>query len=229
MFDVIDKKITAVDGSVFRLLAQVARLAWLPKGDGKSSCVYRLHTQFEVFKGVYSRIDVTGANPSGEADERCVLEKTLAPGRCYLIDRGYAKYVLWNAIHAIDSEYVCRLSDKTPYEVISENTLTDADRAADILSDSIVRFGTPNSRTTPPDHKILLVIVKINPHDSRTSKNGVSGPSSDGYLRIVTNNMEVPAEIIAALYVIRWTIALSFSSSNYYWVLATCLLPSQRV
>jgi IS4 transposase len=35
-------------------------------------------------------------------------------------------------------------------------------------------------------------------------------PSSDGYLRIVTNNLEVPAEIIAALYELRWTIELYF-------------------
>ena len=118
-FACVDKKITAVDGSVFRLLAQIAELAWLPKGDGKSSCGYRLHAQFEVFKG------------------------------------------------------------------------------------------TP-SRTTPPDHSTRLVIVKVKPHDSRRSKNGVSGASSDGYLRIVTNNLDVPAEIIAALYELRWTIELYF-------------------
>jgi hypothetical protein len=55
-----------------------------------------------------------------------------------------------------------------------------------------------------------LVIVKVNPHDSRSSTNGVSGPSSDGYLRIVTNNLEVPAESIAALYDLRWTVELYF-------------------
>ncbi|MCB9938602.1 MAG: hypothetical protein H6823_10200 [Planctomycetaceae bacterium] len=63
---------------MFRLLAQIAELAWLPKGDGKSSCGYRLHAQFEVFKGTPSRIDVTGANPKGEADERRVLEEPLS-------------------------------------------------------------------------------------------------------------------------------------------------------
>jgi len=206
----VDKKITAVDGSVFRVLTQVAELAWLPTGNGKSSCGHRLHAQFEVFKGTTHRIDVTGANPKGEADERRVLERTVEPGRCYLIDRGYAKYVLWNTIHVIGSEYVCRLGDKTPYEVVRENELTDADRAGNILSDQIVQFGTANSRTTPPDHTTRLVIVKVKPHDSRRSKNGVSGPSSDGYLRIVTNNLEVPAEIIAALYELRWTIELYF-------------------
>jgi len=48
--------------------------------------------------------------------------------------------------------------------------------------------------------------VKVKPHDSRRSKNGVSGPSSDGYLRIITNNLDVPAEVIAALYELRWTV-----------------------
>lgn len=209
-FACVDKKITAVDGSVFRLLAQVAELAWLPKGDGKSSCGYRLHAQFEVFKGTPSRIDVTGANPKGKADERLVLERTVEAGRCYLMDRGYAKYVLWNAIAVAGSQYVCRLGDTIPYEVISERELTDADRSAHIVSDQIVRFGTANSRTTPPDHTTRLVIVQVQPHDSRRSKNGVSGPSSDGYLRIVTNNLDVPAEIIAALYELRWTIELYF-------------------
>lgn len=208
-FACVDKKITAVDGSVFRLLAQVAELAWLPKGDGKSSCGYRLHAQFEVFKGTPSRIDVTGANPKGEADERRVLERTVEAGRCYLIDRGYAKYVLWNAIAAAGSQYVCRLGDAIPYEVISERELTDADRSANIVSDQIVRFGTANSRTTPPDHTTRLVIVQVKPHDSRRSKNG-GGVNSDGYLRIVTNNLDVPAEIIAALYELRWTIELYF-------------------
>lgn len=87
---------------------------------------------------------------------------------------------------------------------------TACGRGALALSDEIVQFGTPNSRTTPPDHPTRLVIIKVKPHDSRRSKNGVSGPSSDGYLRIVTNNMEVPAEIIAALYELRWTVELYF-------------------
>ncbi len=209
-FDVIDKKITAVDGSVFRVLTQIAHLAWLPKGEGKSSCGYRLHAQFEVFRGTPSRIDVTGANPKGEADERQVLERTVEAERCYLMDRGYEKYVLWNAIHAKGSQYVCRVKDTVTYTVVSERELTDEDRAANVISDQLIQFGTPNSRTAAPDHTTRIVIVKAEPHDSRRSKNGASGPSSDGYLRIITNNLDAPAEIIAALYLLRWTIELYF-------------------
>lgn len=209
-FQAIDKKITAVDGSVFKVLAQIGRLAWLPKDDGKFSCGYRLHAQFEVFKRTPHRIDLTGANPKGEADERVVLEKTVEPGRCYLIDRGYQKYALWNVINAKGSEYVCRLFDSATYKVISDNQLSDEAKSKAIISDQIVRFGTADSGTPSIDHTTRIVIVKIKPHDSRRAKNAQCGPSSDGYLRLVTNNLEVPAEIIAALYELRWTIELYF-------------------
>lgn len=209
-FDVVEKKITAVDGSVFRLLTQVAELAWLPKGEGKSTCGYRLHAQFEVFRGAPSRIDVTGANPKGKADERQVLERTVEADRCYLMDRGYEKYGLWNRIHAAGSQYVCRVKDTAVYTVLTERPLTAADQATSIVSDQIVHLGSPDSRTVLPDHRTRLVIVKVNPHDSRRSKNGASGPSSDGYLRLVTNNFDIPAEIVAALYELRWTIELYF-------------------
>jgi len=208
-FAVVDKKITAVDGSVFRMLAQIAALAWLPQTDGKHSCGVRLHAQFEVFRGAPHRIDVTGANPKGEADERRVLQRTVEAGHCYLLDRGYEKYQLWNDIHAVGSDYVCRMRDKDHYTTLVEQVLTDEDRAANVLRDELVQFGTAESDTAP-NHPTRLVVVKVNPHDSRRSKNGASGPSSDGYLRIVTNNVQVPAAIIAALYQLRWTIELYF-------------------
>lgn len=209
-FKNVNKKITAVDGSVFKILAQVGSLAWVPTGGGKSSCGYRLHAQFEVFKGVPSRIDMTGSKPKGDADERAVLEKTVESDRCYLIDRGYQKYTLWNVINAKDSQYVCRLYDKAKWEVESERELSAEAVSKNILSDQIVRFGTENSRTPPTDHVTRVVVVKVKPHDSRKAKDAQCGPSSDGYLRIVTNNLDVPAEIIAALYELRWTIELYF-------------------
>ena len=209
-FDTLDKKITAVDGSIFQVLGQIAKLAWLPKDKNRSACGYRLHCQFEIFKNAPSRIDVTPANPKGDADERVVLEKSVEPDRCYLMDRGYEKYLLGNVINAAGSEYVCRIRDNPTYQVTQENELCDEDHAANVISDQIVQFGTPNSRTTPPDHTTRVVIVKIKPHDSRRAKASKNGPSSDGFLRIVTNNLEAPAWIIAALYELRWTVELYF-------------------
>lgn len=206
----ISKRVTAVDGSIFKVFAQIAKLAWIPAKEKKGSCGYRLHAQFEIFRGVPSRIDVTPASPKGNSDERAVLERTLEPDRCYLIDRGYQKYTLWNAIHSKGSQYVCRLYDIAKWTVLSENPLSEEAKSQEILSDQVVQFGTDNSRTIRPDHATRVIVMKIKPHDSRASKNGQSGPSSDGYLRLVTNNFEVPAETIAALYEYRWTIEIYF-------------------
>lgn len=129
-FDVVGQTLTAVDGSVVETLARVARLSWLPKAKGRSLCGYRLHTQFEVLRGVPSRIDVTPAKPKGEDDERAVLTRTVEPDRMYMMDRGYAQFSLWNAIVAKESSYCCRIRDNSSYDVERAMELTDADRIA---------------------------------------------------------------------------------------------------
>lgn len=96
----LGKTITAVDGSFVRVLARIANLAWVQVGDGSPTCGYRLHTQFEILKGIPHRIDATSANPKGEDSERAVLERTLEPDRLYVTDRGYQKWNLFNSIVA---------------------------------------------------------------------------------------------------------------------------------
>jgi hypothetical protein len=89
-FDAVGQEITAVDGSVVDTVVQVARLSWLPKAQGKSLSAYRLHTHFEVLRGVPARIDATAAKPKGEDDERAVLARSLQPDRCYVIGQVHA-------------------------------------------------------------------------------------------------------------------------------------------
>jgi IS4 transposase len=63
-------------------------------------------------------------------------------------------------------------------------------------------------------HPVRLVCVTCSPHTSRGRRRGrnfsSTGPSSDGVLRIVTDMLDLPAEIIAELYRLRWTIELFF-------------------
>lgn len=205
-FDAVGQQLTAVDGSVVNTVVRVARLSWTPKGEGKRASAYRLHTQFEVLRGVPSRIDVTPANPKGEADERAVLARTIARDRCYVIDRGYAKFTLWNAIVAAKSSYVCRVRDNAAYVVERTNELTDADRAAGIQSDEVVVFGGRTGRQSP-DHPVRLITVTATPHRPRGHG---AGPGCDGTLRIVTSRLDLPAELIGEIYRQRWLIEVFF-------------------
>lgn len=206
----IDLALTLVDGSLIAALPAIMEASWRKRTDGSGLVKWRLHTHFEVDRYVPLRIDVT-PDDGGEHDERAVLERTLESDRLYVMDRGYAKFALFNAIVAACSSYVCRLRDNSVYEVVELRELTAADRAAGILSDQIVSIGHSGKAGARPDHKIRLVCVKCSPHTSRGKYKGAStGPSSDGVLRIATNLLDVPAEIIALLYCERWTIEIFF-------------------
>ncbi|MEI7460662.1 MAG: hypothetical protein WCK15_14730 [Pirellula sp.] len=63
-FSAIDKSITAVDGSVCKVLSHVAKLALLAVGNRTHRGGYCLQTQLEVFRGQPSRISTTGKSSS---------------------------------------------------------------------------------------------------------------------------------------------------------------------
>ena len=210
-FSKIKQTITAVDGSVVDTLSRIAELAWVPKKGGDFKYAYRLHTQFEVLRGVPNRIDVTSANPKGDADERAVINDALEADRCYLMDRGYAKFTLFNDINRIQSSYVCRVRDNSAYEVTQQGELSPGDIDEGVLSDQVVILGASSSSSAKPDHKIRIIEVQATAHTSRGKyKGGSTGHSSDGKMRIATNLLEVPAELISKLYRLRWLIELFF-------------------
>jgi hypothetical protein len=207
----IRQLLVAVDGSVVETLSTIAAAAYLKTKNGDSCSAWRLHTHFDVDRNVPTQIDVTTARNSGPTEEKNVLRLHLAADHCYLMDRWYAQFTLFNEIHAIGSSYVCRIRDNSRYHVIEQRSLSEAARAADILEDAIVTLGTTSPAGARPDHAIRVVLVKSTPHKKTGGrKGGTAGSPSDGILRIATNLLDPPAEIIAELYRQRWTIELFF-------------------
>jgi len=124
--------LTAVDGSLLSALPKMMEASCLKAETGNGLIKWRLHTHFEVDRYVPTRIDVI-PDGGGQDDERSVLERTIQSDHTYAMDRGYAKFTLFNRIVAAGSSYVCRLRDNSAYEVIEELPLTEADRAAGVL------------------------------------------------------------------------------------------------
>ncbi len=200
--------LTAVDGTVFKTLCGIAKAAYLRNpSTGEMSYAWRLHMQFEVDRHVPSLLEVTGGANKGEQDERAVLERNLSSGRCYIMDRGYAKFALFNAIHDAQSNYVCRIRDNSRYGPEEERELNEAARQAGVVRDTVAIIGHDRSPPNKPTHKIRIVVVKTTPHESR----GIHrGHDSDGYLRLATDMLDVPADVIALIYRYRWTIEIFF-------------------
>ncbi len=202
--------LTAVDGSLLAALPLLVEATRLKHEKGSGLVKWRLHTQFDIEKSVPTQIDVTRKG-GGDADERAVLERTLEPDRCYVKDRGYAKFALFNAIVAKGSSYVCRLRDNSTYEVLEDRPLSEEAQAEGILQDAVVGLGKTSNADARPDHPIRLITIKTTPHVKRGKyKGGSTGPGSDGVLRIATNLLDVPAEIIGLIFRYRWTIEIFF-------------------
>jgi len=206
--------LTLVDATLVEALPRLAEASLLKTETGRGLVKWRLHTHFEVERYVPTRIDVTRAS-GGDDDERMVLERTIEADRLYVLDRGYAKFALFNRIVVAQSSYVCRVRDNSAFEVLEERPLSGAALAERVLSDQVVRLGTASAPRDQPDHRVRLVTIAIKPHrthahSSRCRGHGSTGPNSDGFLRLATNLLEVPAEIIALIYFYRWTIEIFF-------------------
>lgn len=205
----IQQTITLVDGSVIAALPKIMEASWRKADCGSGLVKWRLHTHFELLRGVPTRIDVT-PHGGGAYDERAVLQATIESDRLYVGDRGYAKFSLFNKIVSANSSYVCRLRDNSVWETVETKYRNDDAAIGEIISDEIVTFPKASNESRP-DHRVRVICIRINPHTSRGKyRGGSSGVDSDGILRIATNLLDVPAETIALIFSKRWAIEIFF-------------------
>jgi hypothetical protein len=165
----------------------------------------KLHTHFEPLAEVPVSMELTGATDS-EVES---LRRSIQAGRVYVTDRGYACFQLLQAIHDIDSWFVCRIRDNSVWELVQDRPLSPEAMAAGVLGDQIVWLGCEGKRD---EFKQPLRVLKIKcePHQKRTGHTGRGGPEQGEFLLVVTNLLDVPAEVIALIYRKRWTVELFF-------------------
>jgi hypothetical protein len=205
--------LTIADGTVLDAIGKVADAFWLRFKDGSPKHAWKLHVQFEVdtLCPAADGVELTDARNSGKSDERHVLRTKLQPGRCYVTDRWFAQFTLFNEINAIGSSYVCRGKENSRFAVLEERLLTDADRAAGVVRDATVRMGLSSKPQERPDHPMRLVVIEAEPHAKRGGRKGkTAGPGNKGVIVLLTNLLAVPAEIVALTYRYRWTIEVFF-------------------
>lgn len=196
--------LTAVDGTILKVLPCLAEAMWVKTRKGLPQHAWRLHTHFDVISGVPTQIYGTDASNRGAANEWSVLRRQLEADHCYVLDRAYAKFALFNAIVAAGSSYVCRLRDDSNITVLEQRPLTAQAQAAGIIRDAVVHLGSRAKYR--PKHAVRLVTLAVRPNP----RGRHTGPPSNGRLLIATNLLDVPAEIIALIYQYRWTIETFF-------------------
>lgn len=186
------KTLTAVDGSLLPALPKMVWALW--NYDDKKAA--RLHLHFEVLKSVPIDAKIT----HGKSCEKKAMHEMLEAGRFYVMDRGYEQFRLFQKIVDIRSSFLCCVRDQMTWEIIQEHPLSDAARAAGVAFDAEVKLGAKKAKGVLKQ-SFRVIQIDIN----KTDKNG-----QPVILTLVTDKLDMDAELLALAYRFRWQIELFF-------------------
>jgi IS4 transposase len=203
----IRQRIVAVDGTLLKALPKMLWAVWLDE-EHKAA---KLHLQLDLLRGVPLRATLTDAN----TNERDILRRSLSSNKLYLLDAGFGQYSLFEDICTAHSSFVARLQDNAVWQVIQQRTVDEAGRAAGVTKDLVVRLGSaPRRDAVSRPVRVIEVYHRGSsdrPRHSRvSSKKSFRTTEADYTMLLVTDRLDLPAEIIALLYRYRWQIELFF-------------------
>ena len=206
----LTQELTAVDGT---LLPALPRMLWAQWRDSTRRAA-KAHIHFEILKGIPTSLQVTDAN-SSEIEQ---LRARLKSNRLYIVDRGYRSYSLYQSIIDADSSFVGRLAGNAAYQTIESRELNELARRAGIVSDRVVRLGGKQSgkQLCKPVRLIEIHVPDpphrgLGPRRSRvSSKKTYRTTSGEHTLLLVTDKMDLDADLIGLIYQYRWHVELFF-------------------
>jgi len=151
----------------------------------KAHIVYDPHADQPVYFAV---------TPANVNDITVAKAMPIEAGATYVYDLGYYDYRWWADLDDAGCRFVTRLKKNTPFTVVHENSVA---KDSNIISD---RIGHLPARLASSRKNPLQVPVREVQVITETGK----------VLRIVTNDLDAPAQEIADLYKQRWQIELFF-------------------
>lgn len=187
------RDLVAIDGS---LLPALPRMVWAVWQDEQHRAA-KMHVAFAALRQVPVGVTVTAGNGA----ERAQARQLVHPGGFYVFDRGYVDYDLFADLHALPCSFVARVKEDAAYEVAQAAVLSPAARAAGVTADvGLRRLGTAHHR---PCAAQPLRVVRV-----ATDKTHPDGTPVE--MVLVTNRVDLDADLIALAYRYRWTVELFF-------------------
>ena len=203
--------VVAADGTLLDALPKMLWALWL----GPHDHAVKLHFQFDVLRGVPVDVALT----SGNGNEKETLAAHLHAACLYLLDRGYRDYAFFQEIIDAKSSFVARLQGNADYEVVETRPVSEAARQAGVESDEVVWLGGKKAgQSLRQPLRLIKVHVKnppphgLKPPGARVnSKAKCIRTSAQEYdMWLVTDRLDLNAEVIALLYRYRWQVELFF-------------------
>jgi hypothetical protein len=120
-------------------------------------------------------------------------------GGFYVVDRGDVDYSLFQDLHDLPCSFLCRVKDNAASEVQEERARAPAAVHAGVVRDALLRrLGTAHhTRLLPQPFRMVQVAT------GKTRKDG-----TPDVVVLVTNRLDLDAELLAVAYRYRWAVAL---------------------
>jgi hypothetical protein len=188
----LKKRIIAIDGSYFRIPADVLWALSHRRSNGKLARQVRLDLHLDVLRFLPVKAQVDGENRGSES---AAFAGMLDPGVVYLADRNFVDFDFLARVIKINSDFVVRLKSSSKVVVTSSNATTTQHAEAGITSDQLVTIESSRWACEVPGQLRLVTVFD---------------PVRREEVRLLTTLLDVPAELIGQLYRHRWSIELFF-------------------
>jgi len=189
--DVINKQIEIFDSTTISLFKDIMKCVGRKPKNGKRKGGIKVHTIINVDEAVPKLVWFTH---SATNDHVLLKKLKMDSNTISVFDKGYNDYKAFKAFCDNDSGFVTRIKDNAVYETLSNNVIGENIHSG-VLEDTIIELTVKNEAGATK-----LKLRKVRFYDRELKRE----------FEFLCNLFEMRADLIAAIYKLRWQIELLF-------------------
>jgi len=189
--DVINRQIEIFDSTTISLFKDILKCVGRKPKNGKKKGGIKVHTVINVDETVPKMVWFTSA----AKHDHFLLEKLkMDSNTIYVFDKGYNDYKAFEKFSNNETGFVTRIKDNAVFDRIEEKEI-ESNIHSGVLSDEIIEFTISENSSNRK-----LKLRKVTFYDRVLKRE----------FEFLTNLFEMRADLIAAIYKLRWQIELLF-------------------
>jgi len=189
--DVIHKQIEIFDSTTISLFKDILKCVGRNPENGKKKGGIKVHTVINVDETVPKMVWFTEAT----TNDHFLLKKLKPnPNTIYVFDKGYNNYKAFKLFCDTGTGFVTRIKDNAVYKTIEENIIEEYIHSG-VLEDTVIEIAVKDNGI-----ESKLKLRKIRFYDRILKRE----------FEFLTNLFEMRADLVSAIYKLRWQIELLF-------------------